>query len=78
MLDSVGPLAGQFFGFVSLLLYLLAFASRRDERLMVILVLANVTFALQFAFLGSWTAATLSLVVILRIALARRYPQAFE
>ncbi|WP_438765564.1 YgjV family protein [Kushneria sp. TE3] len=74
MLDSVGPLAGQFFGLVSLLLCLLAFASRRDERLMVLLILANVAFALQFAFLGSWTAAALSLVVILRIALARRYP----
>lgn len=74
MSDNISALAGQGFGLLSLLLCLLAFASRRDERLIVLLILANVAFALQFAFLGSWTAAALSLVVILRIALARRYP----
>lgn len=74
MSENMPVLVGQFFGLVSLLLCLLAFASQRDERLMVLLILANVAFALQFAFLGSWTAAALSLVVILRIGLARRHP----
>jgi len=39
-----------------------------------LLLSANVAFALQFMVLGSWTAAALSLLVIARIALARRYP----
>lgn len=74
MLEDMNMLLGQLFGLVSLVLCVLAFASKRDERLMGLLLLANVAFALQFAFFGSWTAAALSLVVILRIALARRYP----
>lgn len=74
MLESYSALAGQFFGLASLALCVLAFASKRDERLMVLLISANVAFALQFLFLESWTAAALTLLVIVRIALARRYP----
>ncbi|MBB3191350.1 YgjV family protein [Halomonas cerina] len=74
MLESYSAMAGQFFGLVSLLLCLLAFASRQDERLMVLLIGANVAFALQFLCFASWTAAALTVLVIVRIALARRYP----
>lgn len=74
MLESTTAMAGQFFGLVALLLCILAFASKQDERLMVLLVSANVAFALQFLFLESWTAAALSLLVVVRITLARRYP----
>lgn len=74
MLDSYSALAGQFFGVISLILCLLAFASKRDERLMGLLLSANVAFALQFILFESWTAAALTVLVIVRIALARRYP----
>ena len=74
MLDSYSALAGQFFGVVSLILCLLAFSSKRDDRLMVLLLSANVAFALQFVLFASWTAAALTVLVIVRIALARRYP----
>lgn len=74
MMESYSTMAGQFFGFVSLVLCVLAFSSKQDDRLLVLLLSANVAFALQFMFFGSWTAAALSLLVIARIALARRYP----
>ncbi|WP_404376087.1 YgjV family protein [Vreelandella aquamarina] len=74
MIESYSTLAGQFFGLVSLILCVWAFASKQDDRLLVLLLSANVAFALQFMFFGSWTAAALSLLVIMRIALARRYP----
>ncbi|CAM4078236.1 YgjV family protein [Vreelandella rituensis] len=74
MMESYGTMAGQFFGLVSLILCVLAFSSKQDDRLLVLLLSANVAFALQFMFFGSWTAAALSLLVIARIALARRYP----
>ncbi|WP_447927904.1 YgjV family protein [Vreelandella sp. EE27] len=76
MLDNVNvlALAGQFFGLVALVLCVLAFANKDDDKLMVLLISANVAFMLQFGFLGSWTAAALTAMVILRIALARRYP----
>ena len=74
MLEGTTAMAGQFFGLVALLLCILAFASKQDERLLVLLISANVAFALQFLFLESWTAAALTLLVIVRIALARRYP----
>lgn len=67
-------LAGQFFGLLSLLLCVLAFASKKDDRLLVLLISANVAFALQFLIFGSWTAAALTLLVIVRIVLARHYP----
>ncbi|MCG7601021.1 YgjV family protein [Halomonas sp. McH1-25] len=74
MLESYNVMAGQFFGLVSLVLCVLAFASKQDDRLMGLLISANVAFALQFIFFGSWTAAALTVLVIARIALARRYP----
>ncbi|BCB08894.1 permease [Vreelandella venusta] len=74
MYESYSMVAGQFFGLVSLVLCVLAFSSKQDDRLLVLLLSANVAFALQFMVLGSWTASALSLLVIARIALARRYP----
>jgi len=71
---SFSTLAGQFFGLVSLVLCVLAFSSKQDDRLLVLLISANVAFVLQFLFFESWTAAALSLLVIARIALARRFP----
>lgn len=73
MLESYNTLAGQFFGLVSLILCILAFASKKDDRLLILLISANVAFALQFLFFASWTASALTLLVCLRIALARRY-----
>ncbi|WP_447555176.1 YgjV family protein [Vreelandella sp. EE22] len=67
-------LAGQFFGLIALVMCVLAFANKDDDKLMVLLISANVAFMLQFALLGSWTAAALTAMVIVRIALARRYP----
>lgn len=66
--------AGQFFGLLSLLLCIWAFSCKQDDRLLMLLLSANVAFALQFLCFGSWTAAALSLLVVVRIALARRYP----
>ncbi|WP_110669640.1 YgjV family protein [Salinicola halophilus] len=74
MPETFSAIAGQCFGFASFALCLLAFANKRDDRLMTYLILANVAFALQFLFLQSWTAAALTVLVIVRIALARRYP----
>lgn len=75
MLDTLShsALAGQFFGLVALVICLVAFASKHDDRLLVLLISANVAFALQFVFFESWTAAALTVLVILRIVLARRY-----
>ncbi|MGO2136364.1 YgjV family protein [Marinobacter sp.] len=74
MMESYSTVAGQFFGLVSLALCIWAFSSKQDDRLLMLLLSANVAFVLQFMFLESWTAAALSLLVIARIALARRYP----
>lgn len=75
MLESFShsALAGQLFGLVALVLCLVAFSSKHDDRLLVILISANVAFALQFLFFESWTAAALTILVIVRIVLARRY-----
>lgn len=74
MFESYSSMTGQFFGLVSLALCVLAFASKQDDRLMVLLISANAAFALQFIFFESWTAAVLTVLVIARITLARRYP----
>lgn len=74
MLESYSAIAGQLVGLVSLVLCVLAFASKQDDRLMVLLISANVAFALQFMLFESWTAAALTVLVIARIALARRFP----
>lgn len=75
MLDNLSHsvLAGQLFGLVALVICVVAFASKNDDRLLVLLISANVAFALQFVFFGSWTAAALTVMVIVRIVLARRY-----
>lgn len=70
---SYTALAGQIVSLIALGFCIVGFASKRDDRLMVLLISANVAFALQFALFGSWTAAVLSLLVIGRIMLARRY-----
>lgn len=74
MHEGYSLVAGQFFGLVSLVLCVLAFSSKQDDRLLMLLLSANVAFALQFMVLESWTASALSLLVIARIAFARRYP----
>ncbi|SFC12547.1 inner membrane protein [Marinospirillum celere] len=66
--------AGQLAGLVALGFCLAGFASKQDDRLLVLLISANIAFALQFIFFQSWTAAVLTLLVIIRILLARRYP----
>lgn len=66
-------LLGQFCGLIALSFCIAGFANKNDDRLMVLLISANVAFALMFAFFASWTAAALSVLVILRIALARKF-----
>ncbi|WP_346795974.1 YgjV family protein [Halomonas sp. Bachu 37] len=75
MLDNLshGALAGQVCGLVALVICLVAFASKNDDRMLMLLISANVAFALQFAFFASWTATALTVLVIVRIVLARRY-----
>lgn len=63
---------GELVGLVALLLCVAAFASKDDDRLLAILVSANVAFAVQFAAFGAWVASAISAVIILRIILARR------
>jgi len=70
---SHAEMAGQIISLIELGFCIVGFASKRDDRLMVLLISANVAFALQFALFGSWTAAVLSPLVIGRIILARRY-----
>jgi hypothetical protein len=71
---DIFDIAGQIVSLIALGFCIAGFASKQDDRLMVLLLSANVAFALQFALFGSWTAAVLSLLVIGRIVLARRYP----
>ena len=75
MLENLGDtaMAGQVCGLVALVICVVAFASKNDDRLLVLLISANVAFVLQFVFFESWTAAVLTLLVIVRIVLARRY-----
>lgn len=68
-------LLGQGVSLVALALCLVAFASKRDERLFVLLLFANVAFAAQFALFQSWVAAGISALIVLRIALVRRFPR---
>ena len=65
---------GQGVSLVALALCVAGFASRRDDRLFVLLLFANVAFAAQFALFQSWVAAGISALIVLRIALVRRYP----
>lgn len=67
------PLLGQFVGLLALGLCLAAFASTRDDRLLVILIFANIAFAVQFFLLGGVVAGAISTLIVLRIWLVRRY-----
>ncbi len=66
-------LAGQAVSLVALGLCLLAFASKDDDRLLVLLISANVAFALHFVLFESWVAAGVTVLVVVRIVLVRRY-----
>lgn len=66
-------LAGQALGLVALALCLVAFSSKRDDRLLVILIAANVAFALHFVCFERWVPAGLTALIVLRIVLVRRY-----
>lgn len=70
---TLAQMLGQVCGLVALGFCIAGFANRNDDRLMVLLISANVAFALMFAFFQSWTAAALTVLVIVRITLARRY-----
>lgn len=72
-LSTARWLAGQSFGLIALTLCVLGFASKRDERLFVLLLGANVAFALQFAMFQSWVASAIAVLIVLRIQLVRRY-----
>lgn len=65
--------AGQLFGLMALTLCVLGFASKRDDRLFVLLLVANVAFSLQFVMFRSWVAAAIAALIVLRIHLVRRY-----
>lgn len=64
---------GQLCGLIALAFCVAGFANRNDDRLMVLLISANVAFALMFAFFQSWTASALTVLVIVRITLARKF-----
>lgn len=66
-------LAGQALGLVALALCVVAFASKRDDRLLLILIAANVAFALHFVCFERWVAAGLAGLIVVRILLVRRY-----
>lgn len=68
-------LLGQGVSLMALALCLVAFASKRDDRLFVLLLFANVAFAAQFALFESWVAAGISALIVLRIALVRHFPR---
>lgn len=68
-------IAAQLVGLVALGFIMIAFASRQDDRLLVYLIFANIAFAAHFALFGQWTAAGISLLVIVRILLARRFKE---
>ncbi len=70
---TIAEVLGQVFGLVALAFCIVGFANKNDDRLMVLLISANIAFALMFAFFQSWTAAALTVLVIVRIALARRF-----
>ncbi|WP_136068639.1 YgjV family protein [Modicisalibacter radicis] len=73
---SLRWMLGQGVSLAALALCIVAFASKRDDRLFVLLLFANVAFAAQFALFQSWVAAGISALIVLRIALVRRYPGA--
>lgn len=66
-------IGGQALSLVALALCIAAFSSKRDDRLLFILISANVAFTLHFMLLGGWTAAAVTALIVVRIALARHY-----
>lgn len=66
-------IAGQIVSLMALAFCIVGFASRRDDRLFVCLIFANIAFALQFALFRSWVAAAVSALIVLRVVLVRRY-----
>jgi len=76
-MDLYSPIwiAAQLGGFVALGFIIAAFASRQDDRLLVYLIFANVVFAVHFLLFGEAVAAGMSILVVGRIWLARRFPR---
>lgn len=71
------PIMGQIVGLIALALCIAAFANKRDDHLLLILILANVAFAGQFFLLGGWVAGAISCLIVLRILLVRRFKQSY-
>jgi len=76
-MDIYSPtwIAAQIGGLVALGFIMIAFASRQDDRLLLYLIFANVAFAVHFGFFGQWVAVGMSVLVVVRILLARRFPR---
>ena len=68
-------LLGQAVGFLALVLCIVAFANKDDDRLLVILIFGNTAFALQYALFAAWAAAGIMTLNLLRVVLARRMPR---
>ncbi len=71
--ETIRWAVGQLCGLIALALCVLGFASKRDDRLFVLLLVANVAFSLQFAMFRSWVAAAIAALIVIRIHLVRRY-----
>ena len=61
---TLAEVLGQVCGLVALGFCIAGFANKNDDRLMVLLISANVAFALMFAFFESWTASALTVLLI--------------
>lgn len=70
---SLRLIAAQAVSLVALALCIAAFASKRDERLLVLLIFANVAFALHFVLFESWVAAGVTVLIVLRVILVRHF-----
>lgn len=68
-------LLGQAVGFLALVLCIVAFASKDDNRLLVILIFGNIAFTLQYALFAAWTATGIMTLNVLRVVMARRLPR---
>lgn len=73
-LQAWPEILAQILGLVALALCVAAFASKHDDRLLLVLIAANVAFALHFLLFGQWASGVLTGLIILRILLARRFP----
>lgn len=70
---SLRLIAAQAVSLIALALCIAAFASKRDERLLVLLIFANVAFAVHFVLFESWVAASVTVLIVLRVILVRRF-----